>query len=201
MALSRRRRHSVGNSLPRRIPPTKKSYVVCLSQSERAECRETIRELSGSSQKVRRAQMLLKVDQGEHGPGWIDRDVAEAFDARRQTVENLRKRPVTEGFEVALHGKPRLKPPNPPKLDGRAEAQLIALRTGEPPAGYGQWTLRLLAEQLVELEVVDSISHETVRQCLKKTGRPSRRSNTGPFSGEQGRPRRTPSSPPAWGRC
>ena len=127
-----------------------------------------INKLSGSAQTVRRAQMLLKVDQGEHGPGWIDRDVAEAFDARRQTVEDLRRRLVTEGFEVALHGKRRAKPPNPPKLDGRAEAKLIAMRTGQPPEGYGHWSLRLLAEQLVELEMVDSINHETVRQCLTK---------------------------------
>ena len=147
----------------------KKTYVVRLSEVERAECQSVIKKLSGSSQKVRRAQMLLKVDQGEHGPSWIDRDVAEAFDARRQTVEDLRRRLVTEGFEVALHGKRRAKPPNPPKLDGRAEAKLIAMRTGQPPEGYGHWSLRLLAEQLVELEVVDSISHETVRQCLKKT--------------------------------
>ena len=157
-----------GTDIHGRVPPMKKSYVVRLSEAERAACRQVIRKLSGSSQKVRRAQMLLKVDQGDDGPGWIDARVAEAFDARRQTVENLRKRLVTEGFEVALHGKPRVKPPNPPKLDGRAEAKLIALRTGDPPAGYGQWTLRLLAEQLVELEVVDSISHETVRRCLKK---------------------------------
>ena len=147
----------------------RKTYVVRLSEAERAECRRVIKTLSGSSQKVRRAQMLLKVDQGEGGPGWIDARVAEAFDARRQTVEALRKRLVTEGFEVALNGKLRAKPPVPPKLDGRQAAQLIALRTGDPPAGYGQWTLRLLARRMVELEIVDAISHETVRQCLKKT--------------------------------
>ena len=89
----------------------KKTYVVRLSEAERAECQSVIKKLSGSSQKVRRAQMLLKVDQGEHGPGWIDRDVAEAFDARRQTVEDLRKRLVTDGFEVALHGRGRARPP------------------------------------------------------------------------------------------
>ena len=86
-----------------------------------------------------------------------------------QTIENLRKRLVTEGFEAALERKKRQEPPTPPKLDGAGEAKLIALRLGKPPAGYGHWTLQLLADELVALEVVDSISHETVRTVLKKT--------------------------------
>ena len=86
-----------------------------------------------------------------------------------QTVENLRKRLVTEGFELALDGKNRPEPPTPSKLDGEAEAKLIALRLGQPPAGYGHWTLQLLADELVALEVVDSISYETVRKALRKT--------------------------------
>jgi hypothetical protein len=86
-----------------------------------------------------------------------------------QTIENLRKRLVTESFELALEGKKREAPPTPPKLDGEGEAKLIALRLGKPPAGYGHWTLQLLADELVALEVVDSISHETVRKALKKT--------------------------------
>lgn len=147
----------------------RKVYVVELSNRERAECREVVKKLSGSSQKVRRAQMLLKADQGKNGPGWTDERIAEAFDARRQTVENLRKRLVTEGFAVALHGQPRQKPPIPPKLDGEQQARLIAMRTGEPPSGYGKWSLQLLADQMVELNVVDAISRETVRRCLKKT--------------------------------
>ena len=84
-------------------------------------------------------------------------------------MENLRKRLVMEGFALALDGKKREEPPTPCKLDGEAEAKLIAMRLGKPPAGYGHWTLRLLADELVELEVVDSISHETVRKTLKKT--------------------------------
>ena len=86
-----------------------------------------------------------------------------------QTIENLRKRLVTEGFELALDRKKRQEPPTPCKLDGEAEAKLIAMRLGKPPAGYGHWTLQLLADELVTLEVVDSISHETVRKTLKKT--------------------------------
>ena len=117
--------------------------------------------------EVRRAQILLKAD--ADGPGWIDRRIAEAFNCRIQTIENLRKRLVTEGFERALEGKKRQEPARAPRLDGEGEAKLIAMRLGKPPAGYGHWTLHLLADELVSLEVVDSISHETVRKVLKKT--------------------------------
>jgi hypothetical protein len=144
-----------------------KKYIVRLSGEERARCQQVIKTLKGSSQKARRARILLKAD--ADGPGWPDVKIAEAFNCRVQTIENLRKRLVTEGFELALEGKKRQDPPVPSKLDGEAEAKLIALRLGKPPAGYGQWTLRLLADELVALEVVDSISHETVRRALKKT--------------------------------
>jgi hypothetical protein len=143
-----------------------KKYVVRLSDEERQICREVVKKLKGSSQKVRRAQILLQAD--ADGPNWPDVRIAEAFHCRVQTVENLRKRLVTEGFETALNGKTRESPPTPPLLDGEKEAKLIALRLGRPPAGYGRWTLRLLADELVALEVVESISHETVRQTLKK---------------------------------
>ena len=103
------------------------------------------------------------------GPGWIDAKIAEAFDCGVQMIESLRKRLVTEGFQQALNGKKRSEPPTPCKLDGMAEAKLIAMRLGKPPEGYGHWTLQLLADNLVALEVVDSISHETVRKTLKKT--------------------------------
>ena len=144
-----------------------KKFSVRLSDAERAICPEVIKKLKGSSQQVRRAHLLLKAD--ADGPAWTDRRIAEAFGCRVQTIENLRKRLVTEGFELALEGKKRPEPPIPPKLDGAAEAKLIALRLGKPPAGYGRWTLHLLADELVALEVVDSISHETVRKVLKKT--------------------------------
>ena len=94
---------------------------------------------------------------------------AEAFSCRTQTVESLRQRLVTEGFDVALCGKKRVKPPREKLLDGEQEAKLIAMRLGEPPQGFANWSLRLLAEKFVELEIVESISHETVRQTLKKT--------------------------------
>lgn len=143
-----------------------KKFIVRLTDEERAICQEVIKKLKGSSQKVRRAQILLKAD--VDGPGWIDTRIAEAFNCRVQTVENLRKRLVTEGFELALDGKKPKEPPTPPKLDGEGEAKLIAMRLGKPPTGYGHWTLQLLADELVALEVVDSISHETVRKVLKK---------------------------------
>ena len=144
-----------------------KKYIVRLSDAEREVCQEVIRRLKGSSQKVRRAQMLLKAD--ANGPSWSDSRIAEAFNCRVQTVENLRKRLVTAGFDLALDGKKREKPPTAPKLDGEGEARLIAMRLGKPPKGFGKWTLQLLANQLVRLEIVDSICPETVRQTLKKT--------------------------------
>lgn len=144
-----------------------KIYIVRLTAVEQATCIQVIKQLKGSSQKVRRAQMLLKAD--VNGPGWPDSRISEAFNCRRQTVENLRKRLVTDGFEVALNGKQRALPPRSLKLDGEGEAKLIALRLGSPPAGFGHWTLRLLGDRLIELGVVDSISPETVRKTLKKT--------------------------------
>jgi Homeodomain-like domain len=144
-----------------------KKYVVRLTDEERGECEAIIKKLKGSGQKYRRAQMLLKAD--ADGPGWTDSKIAEAYDSRVQTIESLRKRLVVEGFEQALNGKKRAEPPTPCKLDGEGEAKLIAMRLGKPPTGYGQWSLQLLADELVTLEVVEAISYETVRKVLKKT--------------------------------
>lgn len=144
-----------------------KKYVVRLSDEERHVCQEVIKKLKGSSRKGRRAQGLLKSD--ADGPNWTDERIAEAFQCRVQTIENLRKRLVSEGFEGALNGKTRESPPTPALLGGQGEAKVIALRLGKPPAGYGRWTLQLLADELIALEGVESISIETVRQTLKKT--------------------------------
>jgi len=143
-----------------------KKYIVRLNETERQTLNEVVKKLKGTSQKVRRAQILLKAD--ADGPAWTDTKIAEAFNCRVQTIEKLRKRLVTEGFELALDGKKRQTPPTEPLLDGRGQAQLLALRLGKPPAGYGKWTLQLLAEELVALEIVESISYETVRRTLKK---------------------------------
>ena len=144
-----------------------KKYIVRLSDEERGVCQEVVKRLKGTSEKVKRAQILLKAD--VDGPGWSDAKIAEAFDCRVQTVETLRKRLVVDGFEAALERKRRATPPTPRKLDGVGEAKLIAMRLGKPPAGYGRWSLQLLADELVVLEVVDSICPETVRKTLKKT--------------------------------
>lgn len=144
-----------------------KKFVVRLSDEERVVCQELIKNLKGSAQKFRRAQILLKAD--ADGPRWVDGKIAAAFNCRVQTIENLRKRLVMESFALALDGKKRPEPPTPCKLDGEAEAKMIAMRLGKPPAGYGHWTLHLLADEMVALAIVDAISYETVRQVLKKT--------------------------------
>jgi transposase len=144
-----------------------KKYIVRLTDEERETLRQVVDKLKGSSQKVRRAQVLLKAD--SDGPGWTDAKIAEAFGCRTKTVENIRERFVTEGFDIAVDGQPRLKSSCPKLLDGEQEAKLIAMRLGSPPPGYSNWTLRLLAQQVVALEIVESISYETVRRTLKKT--------------------------------
>ena len=144
-----------------------KKYIVRLTDEERETLRSVLKKLSGSSQKVRRAQVLLKAD--ADGPNWTDKRIAEAFSCRTKTVENIRERLVTEGFDVALNGKKRETPPREKRLDGEQEAKVIALRLGKPPTGFANWSLRLLAEKVVELEIADSVCHETVRQTLKKT--------------------------------
>jgi transposase len=145
-----------------------KRYIVELADEERSTLKEIVKKLKGTSQKVKRANILLKADAS--GPGWTDARIAEALDCRTKTVENVRQRFVEQGFDVALNGKKRETPPTDKLLDGEQEAKIIAMRLGTPPKGYGKWTLRLLARKLVELEVVESVSYQTVRRTLKKTG-------------------------------
>ncbi len=144
-----------------------KKYIVRLSDVERDHLKWVIRKLSGGSEKVKRAQILLKAD--ADGPAWVDERIAEAFSCRVSTVESLRKRLVTKGFDAALERRKRKEPPVPKKLDGEQEAQIIATRLGKPPKGYANWSLRLLANEVIALEIVDAISYETVRKTLKKT--------------------------------
>jgi hypothetical protein len=145
-----------------------KKYIVRLSRTERNTLEEVVRKLKGSSQKVRRAQILLKAD--VNGSDWTDSHIAEAFGCRTQTVEMIRQRFVECGFQETLDGKKRCTPPTEKLLDGEQEAKIIATRLGAPPKGYAHWTLRLLARKVVELEIVEAISYETVRRTLKKTG-------------------------------
>src|SRR6476660_7796245 len=128
-----------------------KKYIVRLTDDERDTLSQIVAKFKGTSQKVRRAQVMLKAD--ADGPCWTDARIADAFSCRTKTVENIRERFVTEGFEVTLDGQPRLKPPRPKLLDGEQEAQVIAMRLGAPPAGFSNWTLRLLAEEVVALEI------------------------------------------------
>lgn len=146
----------------------RKKYVVRLTDEERGELQQVVKKLKGTSQKVRRAQILLKAD--ADGPKWTDERIAEAFSCRVQTVEKIRQRLVERGFNETLNGTKPEKPPTEKLLNGEQEARVIAMRLGPPPKGYANWTLRLLARKVVELEIVDSISHETVRQTLKKMG-------------------------------
>lgn len=148
-------------------------YVLKLSEEEREELYRVAKGVRGkqaiAAWKVVRAKALLKCDQGEHGPAWTDRKVAEALDVSERCLQNWRKKAVLEGPAAALKRKPRVAPPVPAKVDGRVEAHLTKLACSTPPDGRNRWTLRLLADKAVELEIVDSLSHETVRQALKKT--------------------------------
>ena len=145
-----------------------KKYLVRLTAEERDELAALITKLKGTSEKVRRAQILLKAD--ADGPNWTDRRIAEAFGCRTQTVENIRQRLVEHGFREALGRSRRKMPPVEKLLNGEQEAKIVATRLGAPPPGYANWTLRLLARKVVELGTVESVSYETVRRTLKKTG-------------------------------
>ena len=144
-----------------------KKYIIRLDDLERVELNRIIDKLVGSSQKFRRAQILLKAD--ADGPAWTDAQIAEAFGCRTKTVENVRQRLVERGFRETLDGRRPETPPRAKLLDGEQEARIIALRLGEAPKGYANWTLRLLARKVVELEIVESISHQTIMAMLKKT--------------------------------
>jgi transposase len=146
-----------------------KRYIVRLSDEERNRLTELLGRKVLAAQKRKRAQVLLKADASENGPAWVDTRIAEAFDVTVETVENLRKSCVMEGLDAAIERKKQCRPSRQPVLDGAKEARLVALCCGTVPAGHGRWTLRLLADKLVELKVVESVSHETVRQVLKKT--------------------------------
>jgi transposase len=147
-----------------------KRYVVRLSEDERSTLTKVVRAEKGVPPNKRlRAQVLLKVDQGEQGPGWTDEQVAKALDVHVNTVHAVRRELVTEGFEAALNRKKQRRPSRVPMFDEEKERTLIATAQSEPPHGRARWTLDLLADRMVELEIVQKVSHETVRKVLKKT--------------------------------
>lgn len=145
----------------------KKRYVVKLASDERNQLQGMINRGREAAYRRRHAQVLLLVDEGEHGPGLFDRDAAERAGYSRRTVEQIRERCVTEGLAAALERKKRSRS-RTRKLDGEGEARLISLACSDAPEGYARWTLQMLADRLIALDVVETISHECVRQVLKK---------------------------------
>ncbi len=146
-----------------------KRYIVKLSKDERRQLSELVKKEKVAAKKRTHAQVLLLADSGRGGPAWRDEGIAEACRVTVRTVENVRKRLVLDGLDAALNRKPQVRLSRQKILDGEKEAKVIALCCGAKPAGHARWTLRLLAERAVELDIVESVSHETVRRCLKKT--------------------------------
>lgn len=146
-----------------------KKYKVTLTGEERNSLQGLITAKKTAAKKVVHARILLKADAGPEGPAWTDARIAEALEIDVTTVERVRQRFVEQGLDAALGRKQQDRPSRPRTLDGKAEAHLIALACSEPPAGRARWTLRLLADKLVELEVVETVSTETIRRALKKT--------------------------------
>jgi transposase len=146
-----------------------KKYKVTLTTEERQQLHELIATGKAAAKKLTHARILLKADAAAGGPAWTDERIAEAVEVSVPTIERVRQRFVEQGLDAALGRKQRDRPARRRKLDGRAEAHLIALACSAPPEGRQEWTMRLLADQLVELEVVDTVSEETVRRALKKT--------------------------------
>ena len=146
-----------------------KKYVLKLTAEERAELERVIRKGRVAGWRLQRAHALLQCDQGPDGPAWADERIAEAYGVTTRSLESWRKQAVERGPLSLLERKARVRPATPPKLDGEQQARLTALAGSKAPEGHARWSLRLLAERLVELEVVDSIAHETVRRAIKKT--------------------------------
>jgi len=146
----------------------KKKYTVTLTDAERTELKRLVAAGTAPARKLTHARILLKADQSPQGAGWVDERIAEAVETSQPTVSRVRKQYVEEGLEAALNRRA----PNREyhrKLDGEQEARLIAVSCGEPPKGRARWSLRLLADKLVELEIVEEVSYQTVGRILKKT--------------------------------
>ncbi len=144
-----------------------KKYIVRLTDSERGILDGLVTTGKGAARTLTHARILLKADCGPDGPAWSDAAISTALDVSIPTIERVRRTLVLEGFDAALQRKPA--PPRQRKLDGRQEAHLIALACSPAPEGHQRWTLQLLADRLVELEALDGLAPETVRQILKKT--------------------------------
>jgi hypothetical protein len=143
-----------------------KKYIITLKEEERNQLKEVITKGKSEAYQIRHAHILLQAD--TDGPAWSDESIAKVFAVHTNTVAMVRKRFIKRGLETAIKRKPQDYPSYSPRFDGEAEARLIALSCGQPPEGYSRWTLRLLASKVVELEIVDKVCPETVRQTLKK---------------------------------
>jgi transposase len=144
-------------------------YIVELTSEERKQLSQLTSKGRASARRITRARVLLQADESKGAPAWTDKQISEAFGIHVNTIHGIRQRFVEKGLKAALEHKKQDSPSRRRIVDGKVEAHLIALRCGPPPEGTKQWNLRLLADKLVELEIVESISHETVRQALKKT--------------------------------
>lgn len=158
----------------------KKKYIVKLTADEKIELEKLIRSGKSKARTLTKARILLKADESDGGNRWSDREIAEALEVGTSTVERTRMAFVEESLEIALNGIKR-KPRPPTKVDGRVEAYVIKLACSTPPEGRGAWTLKLLANGLVEADVVDSISKESVRLVLKKTNLSPGKKNNGAY--------------------
>ncbi len=145
-----------------------KRYPITLTETEREYLHELIAAGTAPARKLAHTRLLLKADQAPGGPAWPDERIAAALEVRQPTVSRVRKQGVEEGLEAALNRRPP-KREYRRKLDGAQEARLVALSCGTPPPGQARWSLRLLADKLVELEVAEAVSYQTVRRVLKKT--------------------------------
>lgn len=150
-----------------------KKYIVELTAEERDRLEALIGKGKTSAKAVLKARILLKADASEGGPGWLDAQIVEALDTNLMMVMRVRETFVTRGLDAVLTRKKRETPPVPPIFDGEAEAKLIALACSTPPEGHGRWTIRLLAEHVVERKIVAAAHYNTIGRVLKKT-KPSR---------------------------
>lgn len=146
-----------------------KKYIVELTSEEQKKLSELVSKGKAAARKITHARVLLQSDASADGPAWTDKQIAEAFGIHTNTIHGIRRRFVEQGLYAALEHKKQDRPSRKRIVDGEVEAHLIALRCSDAPEGTSRWTLRLLADKLVQLEIVPSISHETVRQTLKKT--------------------------------
>lgn len=156
-----------------------KKYIVELTSDERAQLTAMIKKGKSSAQANLKARILLKADQGEAGEGWLDAAICDALDTNATMVARVREKCVSEGVEAVFKRKKRATPPIQPIFDGEAEAKLIALACSKPPEGYARWTIRLLADKVVELEIVEQAHFNTVGRVLKKTNSNRTAVNTG----------------------